>query len=74
MRPIPACPECGEANTRKFFTSIRSENGIAIDLPNDGFFPKVLRLSALICTECGYTELRPHPNDMPKIRQAAQRL
>lgn len=71
MRPIPACPECGGTNTRKFFQHGSSAYGkMSFGMKKGGRFD----LAALVCIECGYTELRPHPDDLPAIRKAAEQL
>jgi hypothetical protein len=68
-RPIPPCTECGEIGTRVFIKSSGGSRSLRFSF---GFLNEI-DLAALICTECGYTELRPHPDDMVFIRAAARK-
>ena len=74
MRPIPACPECGGTNTRKFFKAAHGYSSLFVSFKHGAFTSQGVYLASLICVECGYTELRPHPDDLPAIRKAAEQL
>ena len=66
MQSISPCPECG--GTREFF-KCSGDASIRISLGMLNW----LTLSALICLDCGYTTLRPHPAELAYIRGAVKR-
>ena len=59
------CPVCG--GTQAFFNA--SSNAIYLSL---GFLNRV-GLGALICLDCGHTELRPYPGDMGSLRAEVEK-
>lgn len=67
---FPPCPVCG--GTQAFFDGVSTQASIYLTL-NAGLFPDAIRLGALICLNCGHTELRPNPNDMPRLRAVVER-
>lgn len=67
---FPPCPVCG--GTQAFFNGAMGDASIAISL-GASIFSKPIRLGALICMNCSHTELRPHPGDMPALRDAVER-
>lgn len=69
QRSFPPCPACG--GTQAFFNG---EGGHAsIRLPFNKWTGEGVTLGALICLECGHTELRPHPEDMARLRARAEK-
>ena len=67
---FPPCPICG--STQAFFNGSPTAASIAISL-GASIFSNPIRLGALICLNCGHTELRPHPRDMPALRDAVEK-
>src|SRR5258708_4191466 len=61
QQPYPPCPVCG--GTQAFFNGSKTNASIFISF-SGGMFSGGVLLGALICLNCGHTELRPHPNDM----------
>lgn len=66
--PLPLCPGCGAVGTREYF-DYAGDAGFTISL---GLFSTV-KLSALICLQCGYTEIRPEPGALKTLRASANR-
>lgn len=62
---FPPCPECG--GPRAFFDYAVGGNRATIVL---GLL-HVVSIYACTCLSCGHTTLRPHPNDLEKLRRAA---
>lgn len=65
---FPPCPVCG--GTQAFFNG-SSMRHASLYFPL-GLGAGGITLGALICLTCGHTELRPDPDDMGRLREAAQ--
>jgi hypothetical protein len=67
MSSISSCPACG-GQKREFF-ECSGDAGIRIKV---GFLD-FLTLSALICLDCGHTEIRPTPANLAYLRRQVER-
>lgn len=64
------CPKCG-GQQALFECALANAMATHIQI-YVGQFGSAL-LYACVCLECGDTTLRPHPNDMERIRQSRER-
>lgn len=71
-QPLPPCPECGGIRVI-FHCSIDDPQGYNLRISSLGFFTAGVKLYAYTCLECGNTTLRPDPDDMEKLRKAANK-
>lgn len=62
-QPFPPCHECGGT---RFFVR-RSNVAIPVTVWNGATF------YACVCLACGYTTLRPYPDDLNRLRKAAEK-
>lgn len=65
MESFPPCPEC--RGKRAFF-----KRNSGIQSSPQSLFSRTIIVYAFICLDCGYTTLRIHPDDMERLRKAAE--
>ena len=70
QQPFPPCPVCG--GTQAFFNGDSGYSSIVIHF-GDSVFSRSIKLGALICLDCGHTDLRPHPHDMQRLRRVVEK-
>jgi hypothetical protein len=71
-QPLPPCSECGERRVI-FHCAIDDPQGYNLRITSLGFFASGVKLYACTYLGCGSTTLRPDPDDMEKLRKAAEK-